>query len=477
MDGVLVEDTICAIATPSGEGGIGVIRLSGTAAIAIAEKIVRLRSNYSLAAVPSHTFHLADIVDPSAPSLPCADVLGIRLIDEGLVVHMKAPRSFTAEDVVEIHCHGSRVVLKEVCEACVAAGARLAQPGEFTKRAFLNGRLDLSQAEAVLDTIKAKSELGLRQAQRQLRGELSHRIGHLRNRLIGLLANIEAGIDFSEEDLTFIQRDDLLVALRKTSAEVQQLLMTTATGRVLRDGAHVVIVGKPNTGKSTLLNAFLQEERAIVTDIPGTTRDVIEGHVVWDGLPITLIDTAGVRATTDLIEQEGIRRSQSAREQGDLILHILDASVLQTQGFDPTEVQSARREDVVILNKVDLVDAHAVSALSNLVRGESTCEILLLSVRTGSGLDELRRTIVSRLSRESFEADEGLIVTNVRHQVALDRAKTAVDDAITSTQNRMEPEFIAMDLRGATDALGEITGVVTSDDILNRIFSEFCIGK
>ena len=477
MDGVLVEDTICAIATPSGEGGIGVIRLSGTAAIAIAEKIVRLRSKYSLAAVPSHTFHLADIVDPSAPSLPCADALGIRLIDEGLVVHMKAPRSFTAEDVVEIHCHGSRVVLKEVCEACVVAGARLAQPGEFTKRAFLNGRLDLSQAEAVLDTIKAKSELGLRQAQRQLRGELSHRIGHLRNRLIGLLANIEAGIDFSEEDLTFIQRDDLLVALRKTSAEVQQLLMTTVTGRVLRDGAHVVIVGKPNTGKSTLLNAFLQEERAIVTDIPGTTRDVIEGHVVWDGLPITLIDTAGVRATTDLIEQEGIRRSQSAREQGDLILHILDASVLQTQGFDPTEVQSARREDVVILNKVDLVDAHAVSALSNLVRGESTCEILLLSVRTGSGLDELRRTIVSRLSRESFEADEGLIVTNVRHQVALDRAKTAVDDAITSTQNRMEPEFIAMDLRGATDALGEITGVVTSDDILNRIFSEFCIGK
>jgi len=477
MDGVLVEDTICAVATPSGEGGIGVIRLSGTTAIAIAEKIVRLRSKHSLAGVPSHTFHLADIVDPSAPSQPCATALGIRLIDEGLVVHMKAPRSFTAEDVVEIHCHGSRVVLKQICEACVAAGARLAQPGEFTKRAFLNGRLDLSQAEAVLDTIKAKSELGLRQAQRQLRGELSHRVGQLRDRLIGLLANIEAGIDFSDEDLTFIQRDELLLALRETSTEVQDLLMTAETGRVLRDGAQVVIVGKPNTGKSSLLNALLHEDRAIVTDIAGTTRDVIEGNVVWDGVPITLIDTAGVRATTDVIEQEGIRRSQSAREQGDLILHVLDASVLETQGFDATEVQSTHPEDVVILNKIDLVEDQKISSLSSLVQEHSPCRVLFLSVRTGSGLDELRHTIVSQLSGESLEADAGLIVTNVRHHVALERAKTAMNEAITSIQKGMEPEFIAMDLRGATDALGEITGVVTSDDILNRIFSEFCIGK
>ena len=477
MDGVLIEDTICAVATPSGEGGIGVIRLSGTTAIAVADKIVRLRSRHSLASVSSHTFHLADIVVPSTPSQPFAASIGTRLIDEGLVVHMKAPRSFTAEDVVEIHCHGSRVVLEQVCEACVVAGARLAQPGEFTKRAFLNGRLDLSQAEAVLDTIKAKSELGLRQAQRQLRGELSQRIGQLRNRLIGLLANIEAGIDFSEEDLTFIRRDELLLALRETSTEVQDLLRTAETGRVLRDGAHVVIVGKPNTGKSSLLNALLHEDRAIVTDIPGTTRDVIEGHVVWDGVPITLIDTAGVRTTIDVIEQEGIRRSQSAREHGDLILHVLDASVLQTQGFDPTHLQSVRREDVVILNKVDLVDAHTVSSLGSLLQEHSPCNILLLSVRRGSGLDELRRTIISRLSGESFEADSGLIVTNVRHHVALERAKGAVDDAITSVQKCMEPEFIAMDLRGAADALGEITGVVTSDDILNRIFSEFCIGK
>lgn len=477
MDGVLVEDTICAIATPSGEGGIGVIRLSGTAAIAVAETIVRLRSKDPLAAVSSHTFHLADIILPTNHSPQFDAQLGLRIIDEGLVVPMKAPRSFTAEDVVEIHCHGSSVVLKQICEACVAAGARLAQPGEFTKRAFLNGRLDLSQAEAVLDTIKAKSELGLRQAQRQLRGELSQRVGQLRNRLIGLLANIEAGIDFSEEDVTFIRHDELLVALRETVTDVEHLLMTAKTGRVLRDGAQVVIVGKPNTGKSSLLNALLREDRAIVTDIPGTTRDVIEGDVVWDGVPLTLIDTAGLRATTDVIEQEGIRRSRSAQEHGDLILHVLDASILQAQGVDPTEVRSIRREDIVVINKTDLLAHQEISYLSNLVQEQIPSRITLLSVRTGTGLDELRSAIVSRLSGDSFEADGGLIVTNVRHQLALQRARTSIDDAITSVHTRMEPEFIAMDLRGAADALGEITGVITSDDILNRIFSEFCIGK
>lgn len=478
MDGALAEDTICAVATPSGEGGIGVIRLSGAAAMNVAEKIIRLRSKHSLATVPSHTFHLADIVAPIVPSQPSDPHLGHRMIiDEGLVVHMKAPRSFTAEDVVEIHCHGSSVVLKQVCEACVMAGARLAQPGEFTKRAFLNGRLDLSQAEAVLDTIKAKSELGLRQAQRQLRGELSQRVGQLRSRLIGLLANIEAGIDFSEEDLTFIQRDELLSALRETLTDVQHMLSTAETGRMLRDGAHVVIVGRPNTGKSSLLNAFLREDRAIVTDIPGTTRDVIEGHVVWDGVPITLVDTAGVRATTDIIEQEGIRRSQTAQEHGDFILLVLDASVLQAQGVDPAEVRSARSEDIVVINKTDLVEPPEISDLSDLIRKHTASKILPLSVRTGVGLDEMRRAIVARLSEKSFEAHEGVIVTNVRHRVALDRAKTAIDDAVASIQQRMEPEFIAMDLRGAADALGEITGVITSDDILDRIFSEFCIGK
>lgn len=477
MDGALIEDTICAIATPSGEGGIGVIRLSGTTALAVAEKIVRLRSTQSLATVPSHTLHLADILIPIDSSLSAVASVTDRIIDEALVVHMKAPRSFTAEDVVEIHCHGSGVVLKRVCEACVVAGARLAQAGEFTKRAFLNGRLDLSQAEAVLDTIKAKSELGLKQAQRQLRGELGLRVSLLRSRLIGLLATIEAGIDFSEEDLTFIGHEELLSALRDTLTDVQHLLTTAETGRVLRDGAHVVIVGKPNTGKSSLLNVLLREDRAIVTDIPGTTRDVIEGHVVWDGIPLTLFDTAGVRATADVIEQEGIRRSQSAQERGDLILHVLDASVLHTQGFDPTDVHSARREDVVVINKTDLVEPQTISYLSNLMQEHTPARILPLSVRTGTGLDELRRTVVFLLSGGSFEANTGLIVTNVRHHMALERAKTAIDDAITSIHNRMEAEFLAMDLRGAADALGEITGVITSDDILDRIFSEFCIGK
>ncbi len=477
MDGALVEDTICAVATPSGEGGIGVIRLSGTTAVAIAEQIVRLRSNLPLASVPSHTLHLADILVPLASSQPTDAELDDRIIDEALVVHMKAPKSFTAEDVVEIHCHGSGVVLKQVCEACVSSGARLAQPGEFTKRAFLNGRLDLSQAEAVLDTIRAKSELGLRQAQRQLRGELSQQVGQLRSGLIGLLANIEAGIDFSEEDLTFIRQEELVSALRDTLTDIQHLLITAETGRVLRDGARVVITGRPNTGKSSLLNALLREDRAIVTDIPGTTRDLIEGNVVWDGVPVMLIDTAGVRATKDPIEQEGIRRSQSAMEYGDLVLHVLDASVLQAQGFDPSDLRSARPEDMIVINKTDLLEPSAISCISDIVREYSTAKILPLSVRTGMGLDEVRRAIVTRFSGLSFEAHEGVIVTNLRHHTALERAKTAIGDALTSVQQRMEPEFIAMDLRSAADALGEITGVITSDEILDRIFSEFCIGK
>ncbi len=477
MDGALVEDTICAVATPSGEGGIGIIRLSGMTAIAVAEKIVRLRSNHPLASVPSHTLHLADILAPIASSRPSDAQLGEQIIDEGLVVHMKAPKSFTAEDVVEIHCHGSGVVLKQVCEACVASGARLAQPGEFTKRAFLNGRLDLSQAEAVLDTIKAKSDLGLRQAQRQLRGELGQRVGRLRSRLIGLLATIEAGIDFSEEDLTFVRHEELLSVLRDTLTDIQHMVVTAETGRVLRDGARVVIIGKPNTGKSSLLNAFLREDRAIVTDIPGTTRDLIEGSVVWDGVPITLIDTAGVRPTEDPIEQEGIRRSQSAQEYGDLILHVLDASALQAQGFDQRDLRSVRPQDGIVINKIDLVEPSVIPCLSDMVREHATAWILPLSVRTGVGLDEVRRAVVSRFSRRSFEAHEGVIVTNLRHRTALERAKTAIGDALTSIQQRMEPEFIAMDLRGAADALGEITGVITTDEILDRIFSEFCIGK
>lgn len=316
------EDTICAIATPVGEGGIGILRISGPDALHVASKVVRLRSNQSLATTSSHTLHVVDIFDlghpaPSADSPSDAPFSDAHIIDEGLVVYMKRPRSFTAEDVVEIHCHGSGIALKRVCEACVHAGARLAQPGEFTKRAFLNGRLDLSQAEAVLDTIKAKSDLGLRMAQRQLRGALGQQVNGLRNSLMALLAHVEAGIDFSEEDISFVGREELIASLQNTYAQIQRMLATAETGRVLREGVRVVIAGKPNVGKSSLLNTLLQENRAIVTDIPGTTRDVIEESVDWQGLHITFVDTAGLRETSDVVEQEGMKRSRTAQEEGD----------------------------------------------------------------------------------------------------------------------------------------------------------------
>jgi tRNA modification GTPase len=483
MDGA-PEDTICAVATPAGEGGIGVVRISGPGALVVAEKVVRLRSNQSLGAAPSHTLHLADILSPrissgSTESVRYETRLTDQSIDEALVVFMKGPRSFTAEDVVEIHCHGSGVVLGRVCEACISAGARLAAPGEFTKRAFLNGRLDLSQAEAVLDTIKAKSQAGLKIAQRHLRGELGRQVDRMRARLLGLLAHVEAGIDFVDEDIAFIGREELITSLLETLDEIEKMLATAETGRVLREGARVVIVGRPNVGKSSLLNSLLREDRAIVTEIPGTTRDVIEESVIWDGLAITLVDTAGLRETTDVVEQEGIKRTRSAQENGDMVLHVLDAAELNLNGLGEFVRPADRRQDqdMVVINKCDLVDTMSQKRLAGWVEERTGCSVQPISVQTGAGLEELKEAMRSRLSQVSLESNEGVVITNVRHRLALERAGVSVREALDATRRGIEPEFVAVDLRGAGDALGEITGVITSDDILDRIFSEFCIGK
>jgi tRNA modification GTPase len=476
------EDTICAIATPVGEGGIGILRISGPDAVRVASKVVRLRSNQSLATTSSHTLHVVDIFDlhhhpPSADSLSDVPFGDAHIIDEGLVVYMKRPRSFTAEDVVEIHCHGSGIALKRVCEACVHAGARLAQPGEFTKRAFLNGRLDLSQAEAVLDTIKAKSDLGLKMAQRQLRGALGQQVSGLRNSLMALLAHVEAGIDFSEEDISFIGREELIASLQGTRAQMQRMLATAETGRVLREGVRVVIAGKPNVGKSSLLNTLLHENRAIVTDIPGTTRDVIEESVDWQGLHITFVDTAGLRESADVVEQEGMKRSRIAQEESDMVLHVVDAAELAKPGGNDLAFLALVREDLIVLNKIDLLDPTSVVRLCESLSQRSSHKVVPLSVRTGEGLCELKRVIESQFLGPSLEASDGLIITNVRHRLALERAVGCLDEALASVDGGVQPEFVAIDLRGAADAVGEIVGVVTTDDILNRIFSEFCIGK
>lgn len=481
MDGA-GEDTICGIATPVGEGGIGIVRISGPNALAVAEKIIRLRSRQPLGSISSHTLHLADVVflhnsvvhdetlRDSVRPLP-------EIIDEALVVFMEGPRSFTAEDVVEIHCHGSNIVLGLVCDACLKAGARLAQPGEFTRRAFVNGRLDLSQAEAVLDTIRAKSEAGLKMAQRHLRGELGRQVGELRARLLRLLAELEAGIDFSEEDIAFVGRDELVSSLEETFFEVNRMLDTSGKGGRLRDGPRVIIVGRPNVGKSSLLNGLLGADRAIVTNVPGTTRDVIEESVVWDGFMLTLVDTAGLRETDDVVEQEGIKRTRSAIEQGDLILYVIDASEVNDGDMSLPVVAGGGESPLVVMSKSDLVDDGQMERLANLVELRTGGKVIVTSVRTGAGLDMLRLAIRSCLSRPTFEPSEGAVVTNVRHRHVLERAGLSVQQALESVRKGTEPEFVVVDLREAADALGEVTGVITSDEILNHIFSEFCIGK
>ncbi len=477
-----LEDTICAIATPAGEGGIGIVRISGLQAVGIASRVVRLRSKQPLHAVVSHKLYLADILFPpvfssDGLSVFTATPLSEQIVDEGLVVYMKSPQSFTAEDVVEIHCHGSGLVLQRVCEACVAAGARLAQAGEFTKRAFLNGRLDLSQAEAVLDTIRAKSDQSLKVAQRQLRGELAQKVDRLRADLVQLLVRLEAGIDFAEEDIAFVGRDEMIVSLRETLDHVRSMLATAETGRVLRDGVRVVIAGKPNVGKSSLLNYLLRENRAIVTDIPGTTRDIIEESVVWNGLRVTLVDTAGLRDTTDIVEQEGIRRSEEAQEHADIVLYIVDGAELTTMDPETAPASSHDHEHLIVINKIDLVDAASIQMLSDVLRTRTRGEIVPISVRTGEGLDSLKHAIQTHFMNPSFEPGEGVVVTHVRHRVALERAEASLKESLTSIERGIEPEFIAVDLRGAADALGEIVGTITSDEVLNHIFSEFCIGK
>jgi tRNA modification GTPase len=476
------EDTICGIATPVGEGGIGIVRISGPNALTVAEKIIRLRSRKPLGGISSHTLHLADVVFPPSSlvhdeSLGDSARPGAEIIDEALVVFMKGPRSFTAEDVVEIHCHGSNIVLGLVCDSCLNAGARLAQPGEFTRRAFVNGRLDLSQAEAVLDTIRAKSEAGLKMAQRHLRGELGRQVGELRARLLRLLAELEAGIDFSEEDIAFVGREELVASLEETFCEINRMLDTSERGGRLRDGARVIIVGRPNVGKSSLLNSLLGVDRAIVTNIPGTTRDVIEESVVWDGFMVALVDTAGLRETDDVVEQEGIKRTKSAIERGDVILYVVDATEVYNGDLSWPVVAGGGGSSLVVMSKSDLVDDGQIGRLANLVELRTGGKVIVTSVRTGAGLDMLRSAIRSCLSPQTFEPNEGAVVTNVRHRHALERAGVAVQQALESVGNNAEPEFVVVDLRDAADALGEVTGAITSDEILNLIFSEFCIGK
>ena len=476
MHGAL-DDTICAIATPPGEGGIGIVRISGLRALDVASPVVRLRSGTSLQDLRTHTRALADVCSQSmAPPLPLeSDEDRHSLIDEALVVVMRSPHSFTGEDVVEVQCHGGPVILDQLCRALMSAGARLAEPGEFTKRAFLNGRLDLAQAEAVLDTIRAKTARSLTVAQSQRRGALSHEVNETRSALVVALAHIEAALDFAEEDITFVRQDELIRVLEGTAARLRRLVQSGGEGRIWREGAAVAILGRPNVGKSSLMNALLRSDRAIVTPVPGTTRDMLEEVVSIDGIPVRLFDTAGIRPTDDPVETEGIRRSQLAWEEADLALILVDGSEPLS---DSDRVLLARQEAaraLLVINKCDLPRRLVTEEL------ERVCPVsagaIDISAKTQIGLDGLRDAIRSRLTPSRLESQDGVLVTNLRHAAALERALQGVDQARHSVEAGRAGELVALDLRIAADALGEITGVITTDEILERIFAEFCIGK
>ncbi|MBS0169259.1 MAG: tRNA uridine-5-carboxymethylaminomethyl(34) synthesis GTPase MnmE [Nitrospira sp.] len=476
MHGAL-DDTICAIATPPGEGGIGVIRVSGLRALDVAAQVVLPRSGKSLHELVSHTMTVADVCAPArGPGDAYSGASAARsALDEALVVVMKAPRSYTGEDVVEVQCHGGPVVLDQLCRGLLAAGARLAQPGEFTKRAFLNGRLDLAQAEAVLDTIRAKTARSLSLAQSQRRGELSRDVEGIRADLVTALAHIEAALDFGDEDIAFVEKAELLRILEAARHRLRRLVDSGKEGRILREGAVVAILGRPNVGKSSLLNALLRSDRAIVTPIPGTTRDLLEESVSIEGIPVRLVDTAGIRRTDDPVEAEGIRRSRLAWDDADLALILLDGSQALTMEDLALVSSPEASRAILVVNKCDL-PAQLSRAQLETARSDHG-GIVEISATVPIGLEALRRTIRERLTSRQLESRDGVLVTNLRHADACSRALLGVEQAQQSAMADRAGELIAVDLRLAADALGEITGVITTDEILERIFSEFCIGK
>lgn len=456
-----MEKTIAAISTPEGAGGIAVIRVSGSEAVSITDKIFTGKDRLSEA--ESHTVHYGFIINGHGEKL-----------DEVLVTVMRAPRTFTREDVVEISTHGGAAAPRAVLDALICAGARHAEPGEFTKRAFLNGRIDLSQAEAVIDIINSSNDLARGAALSQLEGSLSAEIAAVRNRLVHLAAQMQVIIDYPDEDLEDITNDDIRRTALECCETTERLLKTADSGKILRNGIRTAIVGKPNVGKSSLLNKLAREERAIVTDIAGTTRDVIEEYINLDGIPIVLIDTAGIRNTSDTVEKIGVEKSLKSIETADFIIVMIDGSSF----FDDEDMEVLRatkdKKRIILVNKTDLGQSKYTEAVRNKAGGSKIVEI---SAKTGDGLDELAREIKKVCRMGEIAASNGAVITNMRHKTALIKACGALRDAAGAIESGLPADIASIDINAAIDALGEITGETVSDDIVTAIFHEFCVGK
>ncbi len=457
------EETIAAISTPFGESGIGIVRMSGSLAETISKKIFKPKNDQSF--FISHHFHYGEIIDPQSGNP----------VDEVLIVLMKSPKTYTKEDIVEIHCHGGYFILQKVLELVLKHGARMAQPGEFTKRAFLNGRIDLTQAEAVIDLIRAKTQTSLEIANQQLRGWLYREMTDFKARLIEHLALIEAHIDFPEEEIEPIAFGEMKRDLERMIHQMGEWINSYEEGRIFREGISCAIVGKTNVGKSSLLNVLLKEERAIVTPIPGTTRDVIEEVLNIYGIPVRLMDTAGLRKPADSIEQEGVRRAKERLADSDFVLLMLDGS-REFDGDDKDILEEIKgKKKVFILNKNDLP---LKISLEEVKRFFPEDPIISISALKNEGIDNLKQAIYTSLVHRDVRATpEHLIVANIRHKTALTQARENLSNAMKGLEEGTSLEFIAFEIRSALEALGELVGETATEEVLNRIFEQFCIGK
>lgn len=459
---MMMNDTIAAISTPAGEGGIAVIRISGPDSIASADRIFSFKGK--LADTATHTVHYGHIVNPGS---------GER-VEEVLVTVMKGPRSFTTEDVVEISCHGGIISVKKVLELVLDQGVRLAEPGEFTKRAYLNGRIDLTQAEAVIDLIRAKSDRAFKVALKQVEGALSKQVKQLRHQLVELMAHIEVNIDYPEHDVEELTSAYIKEKCEDALSELERLLRTAEQGKILREGIVTAIVGRPNVGKSSLLNALAQDNKAIVTDIPGTTRDVIEEYVNLNGIPLKLLDTAGLRETEDIVERIGVERSKAALGDADLILMVINQS-------EPLHEEELRlmdevggRNSLVVLNKSDLPTRADLGEVRDRFPED---RIVTMSVKENEGLDRLGQAIGEMFFGGQLESGDMTYVSNVRHIHLLKKAMGSLEEAKNAADMRVPIDMIQIDVRSAWESLGELVGDSVGESLIDQIFSQFCLGK
>lgn len=462
---VLDFDTIAAISTPMGEGAIAIVRLSGEEAITIADRIFKSVSNKRLTDVASHTIHYGHIVDPKTE----------QVVEEVMLSIMKGPKTFTREDIIEINCHGGIVSVNRVLQLVIANGARLAEPGEFTKRAFLNGRVDLSQAEAVMDLIRAKTDKAMNMAIGQMEGRLSKLVRHLRQEILETLAHVEVNIDYPEyDDVEEMTHQVLIEKASNVRQEIDKLLQTSHQGKILREGLATVIIGRPNVGKSSLLNSLVQDAKAIVTDIPGTTRDVIEEYVNVRGVPLRLVDTAGIRETEDIVERIGVERSRQYLKEADLILLVLNFNEELTDE-DKKLFEAVEGMDViVIVNKTDLEQKINLEEVQQFAVDHPVVTTSLLQEQ---GVDHLEEAIAALFFEGTIESQDLTYLSNTRHIALLTQARGAIDEAITGIESGVPIDIVQIDLTRTWELLGEIIGDAVHESLIDQLFSQFCLGK